>query len=86
MEDKKLHTVTITERKSVCITGVKEVENATTEKLNLLLVSGVRLSVLGVNLKINSFSVDSGVCSANGKIDNVKYAGEKMSILKRLTK
>ncbi len=86
MDDKKLHSVTIAERKSVCITGVKEVENATPEKLSLLLVSGARLTVLGGNLKINAFSADSGVCSANGKIDGVKYAGEKISLLKRLIK
>lgn len=86
MEDKKLHTITITEQKNLCITAVKQVDFSTVEKLLITLLSGSTIAIYGSGLKISSFSVDTGVLCASGRVDSIKYSGEKLSLLKRLTK
>ena len=86
MDEIKIHTVTIEARKKICITQVSEVEGVTEERIKLVIVGGKKLSVFGSLLKMGAFSKQTGVFWAEGNIDEIKYSGEKGSLVKKLLK
>ncbi len=87
MENEKCeHSLSVIERKRFCATCVKDVNDLSAEKIVLTLFSGARMIVLGEGLKIAAFSRQSGQLTVDGLINDIKYAGEKIPLLKKLIK
>lgn len=86
MDEKKQHSFSVTERKIVCVNAVSEVDCMTNDKITLTLLTGEKMWITGSGLKISVFSKESGTLGVTGKIACVKYADEKISLIKRLTK
>lgn len=80
------HTLTIVGRKKACISGVAEVQSVTQERLKLVLANGCGLVIVGEKLKMGAFSKQTGQFNLDGVITEVKYAGEKGSLIKKLLK
>lgn len=86
MEEKHEHTLTVTERKRVCVTGVSEVNGVTSERIVFTLTGGKRVQISGTMLKMSGFSKQSTALSIEGNIAEIRYYGEKGGMLKRLLK
>lgn len=69
------HEVILKGRKSLDITGVKEVESFDNEEF-LLETSLGFLSVRGHNLHIKNLDVDEGIISIEGKVDDLVYVDQ----------
>ncbi len=81
-----MEKIIIDKRKHMEITETKEIDEYGEKEIKLTLLDGVRLSVLGSNLKIVSFSKESGNLVLNGDIFEVKYKQKSVSFLKRVFK
>lgn len=81
-----MEKIVIDKRKYMEITETKEIDEYGEKEIKLTLLDGVRLSVLGSNLKIVSFSKESGNLVLNGGIFEVKYKQKSTSFLKRVFK
>ncbi len=68
----QIHSVTIQERRHAELTGISEVESFQETGIDLLCESGA-IAIEGENLKIESFSVESGRISIDGKITGIFY-------------
>ena len=66
------HSITITERKNLLITGVKKIENFDSEEFLLETVMGF-LVVKGEDLEIIKLDTYQGNVSIKGKIDSLSY-------------
>lgn len=66
------HNIIIENRKTLLLTGVKEVQNFCEEEINLVTSLGT-LTVRGSNLKIGNFNTETGDLSATGEIVAVVY-------------
>lgn len=84
--EKREHTLCLTERKRLCATCVKEVDGLSGEKILITLFNGERAALCGSALKICAFSRQSGQLEVEGIINEIKYAGEKLPLLKKLIK
>ena len=79
-----MHTVMIDNRKTINISGVREVLNFTDDAINAVTEQGI-ISVRGEGLRIENFNTENGDLSAQGKIIAVVYTKEeKSSLLGRL--
>lgn len=67
------------------VSGVKKVVSASPAELTLETSEG-GLSIRGKELKINSFSEESGALSFDGTVDRTEYDKVKQPFLKRLFK
>ena len=89
MEEKKefdkSSKIVICNQESINITGISKVISST-EKLIAVVVNGRTLAIEGDNLTVNELNVQTGVLSADGKINSLKYTTEKQKdgILKRI--
>lgn len=72
-ERQKLHTLSLTGRKSLCITGVAELI-AFDEESVLLGMDGTQLNIGGSGLSVTRLSLESGEIDICGKIDSIVYA------------
>lgn len=72
------HDVILKGRKSLEITGVKEVESFDNEEFLLETVLGY-LSVRGHNLHMKNLDVNEGVVSIEGKVDDLVYVDQTSS-------
>ncbi len=78
------HNLTLENRNSVFLTGVKEVLAFTDDTINALTELG-EITLKGNGLKINNFSDVTGELSANGNIVAIVYNGKtKEGFLSRL--
>ena len=66
------HSVAIQNCMHAELTGISEVESFHETEIDLLFANGA-ISIEGENLKIESFSVESGKISIDGKITGVYY-------------
>ena len=66
------HNIIIENRKTLLLTGVKEVLNFCEEEINLITNLGM-LTVRGNGLKIDNFNTETGDLSAQGNIIAVVY-------------
>lgn len=80
-------TLTLQNRKSLDLTGVEKVYEASETKVQMR-VAGSNLSVLGSDLSITKIDVDAGNLNMVGKIDDIKFLGEdnRQNIFKRIFK
>lgn len=83
--NQEIDRVTLDGRKKLQMTSVEEVDGFTEQTLKLT-VAGVRVIVVGENIKITSYNKATGVLSAEGLINEIKYLGAKKSIIKRIFK
>ena len=75
------HIISVTERKSIIITGIKKIENFDNEQF--LLNSSFGLILLkGNNLEIIKLDTTSGNVSIRGKIDSIEYLEENQKTKK----
>lgn len=72
------HDVILKNRKTLEITGVKEVESFDNEEFLLETVLGF-LSVRGSNLHMKNLDVTEGVVSIEGKVDDLVYVDQTSS-------
>ncbi len=72
-------------RKKLSMTGVDAVESFSDQNLKLK-VAGNKVSIFGENIKITSYNKSSGILSAEGVFNEIKYAHAKAPLIKRIFK
>ena len=72
-------------RKNFSMTGVQTVDGFSEQCLKLT-VSGNKVIVTGENIKITAFNKSTGNLTAEGLVNEIKYAHKKQPIIKRLFK
>lgn len=85
MSNDTQHTVTLTERERLCISGVTDVD-AFNEREILVLCGSDELTIKGELLHIEELSLDTGQLAVSGKVVSLVYS-EKLSgnsLIKRL--
>jgi|SRR5690625_2086771 len=70
------HSLKITDRKSVDITGVREVDSFDHEEFLLETVLGY-LVVRGQNLQLKNLDVEAGIVTIEGKVYELSYIDEQ---------
>ena len=78
MQDNK-HSVIIEQRKLISVSGVESVNSFSEVRIVLTRVGGEKMSVVGTDLKITSFSKASGAFTAEGLITGVQYGGKGLA-------
>ncbi|MET3683753.1 sporulation protein YabP [Alkalibacillus flavidus] len=74
-EEKREHTLTLTDRKQLQLTGVLDVDSFDTEEFLLKTTLGY-LMVRGHNLHMKNLNVDDGSLTIQGKIHAFDYIDE----------
>lgn len=72
-------TITIEKKKSIHVTAVESVISFSEVKIALVLQGGEKLTVVGSELKIVSFSKSNGAFVAEGTVTGVSYGGRGFS-------
>lgn len=75
----------MTDRKKASMTGVVAVEGANDREIVLVTCLG-RAVITGSELKVVKFDESDGNLALTGNIDAVKYAVNKMPLIKRIFK
>lgn len=83
--NQEIDKLTLEGRKKLQMSSVEEVDGFSEQSLKLT-VSGVKVVVLGENIKITSFNKATGSLTAEGIINEFKYLGAKKSFIKRIFK
>ncbi|MBE7101256.1 MAG: hypothetical protein E7364_06570 [Clostridiales bacterium] len=73
------HSVIIEQRKLISVSGVESVNSFSEVRIVLTRVGGEKMSVVGTDLKITSFSKASGAFTAEGLITGVQYGGKGLA-------
>ncbi|MBQ3020150.1 MAG: YabP/YqfC family sporulation protein [Clostridia bacterium] len=73
------HSVIIEQRKLISVSGVESVNSFSEVRIVLTRVGGEKMSVVGTDLKITSFSKVSGAFTAEGLITGVQYGGKGLA-------
>lgn len=79
------HSIAVTDRKKINMTGVSKVDGATDTEVSLTTCLG-RLVVTGSELKIAKFDDSDGNLSLGGNVDGIKYTAAKVPLIKRIFK
>ena len=86
MQENKINeTLTLENRKRLCMTEVSSVDAFSEQSLRLT-VGGNRVFILGSNLKITAFNQAQKTLTAEGNIVQIKYDGAKTPLLKKVFK
>lgn len=85
MEGASEHTLTLTNRERLTLTGVSDVDSFNEEEVSAVCSCG-QLSIRGELLHIEELNLDSGVLTVSGKIFSLSYTEKftSSSLLKRL--
>lgn len=85
MDNETQHTLTLTNRSNLSLTGIRDVDAFNEQEIIALCDTG-ELVIKGELLHIDELSIDSGLMTVNGKISSLTYNEKftKTSILKRL--
>lgn len=75
---KKKHGIILEDRKTLTLTGIKDVSGFDEQKVILLTELG-ELTIKGSELRINDFSNETGELSLEGNIDSLIYTEDKKS-------
>ena len=76
MKEDLSSNVTINNRKSIKLTGVKDIEKFD-EKLTTILTNLGKMKIMGNNLKMGKFCVETGSLELSGKIDSISYVDKQ---------
>ena len=68
--------ITMNNRKSIKLTGVKDIEKFD-EKFATILTNLGKIEVNGSNLKMGKFGVETGTLELSGKFDSISYLDTK---------
>lgn len=79
------HKIICENRNNICITGVEKADNASPTQFSCV-VMGRNLEICGKELTVKKLDVNEGIVELAGEIDEIKYAHEKKSLIKRLFK
>lgn len=85
MDEKSTRTLTVTDQKKACVTGVAEVNGVTQERIIFTLDNDKKITVTGNALKIVGFSKQTTTLFIDGNINEIKYHDDK-NVIKRLFK
>jgi sporulation protein YabP len=72
-QNKRWHNLVLEDRKVLKASGVSDVEGFDETKIYAML-EGLSFTILGKNLKVISFSAESGNLIVEGEIDSVSYS------------
>lgn len=78
-------TLTLEARKKLSMTGVEAVDGFSAQTLKLT-VNGVKVMIIGQDLKITAFNKATGSLTADGTFNEIKYNAQKKPLLKRVLK
>lgn len=77
--------ITITDRNSLVMTGIEKVESATETCISGV-VAGSKFTLGGTNLFVQRLDIENHLLEVTGNVDNLKFAGKKSPLLKRIFK
>ncbi len=80
---KMTHNFTIENRNKAIVTGIEKVINACESTLYLVSCDG-GITIIGKELKIVKYDLDTGNLVFTGTINNIKYTHKKQSLIKKL--
>lgn len=85
MENETQHTLTLTDRSELSLTGINDVDAFNEQEITAVCNTG-ELVIKGELLHIEELSLDSGIMTVKGKITSLEYNEKftKTSVLKRL--
>ena len=67
----------------ITLSGVKSVDSFSPQSMKLT-TDGGKVNILGENLKVLSFSKQSGAFSAEGRVDGLRFSGAKTGLMKKV--
>ena len=73
-EQARAHSVTLTDRKRLCLTGVEDVD-CFNEQMVVLRTSQGMLTVSGAGLNVSRLSLEDGRVEVEGEVDALEYSG-----------
>ena len=82
-DGRQAHKINIDMRKTMTVTGVKEVISFDEETINLKSVCG-EINIEGSELKIGTLDTEKGIVELEGKIDAVYYSNDNGDIKRGL--
>lgn len=85
MDNETQHTLTLTNRSSLSLTGISDVDAFNEQEIVTICDTG-ELVIRGEQLHIEELSIESGLMTVSGKISSLTYNEKftKSSVLKRL--
>ncbi|MDE6470819.1 MAG: YabP/YqfC family sporulation protein [Eubacterium sp.] len=85
MENETQHTLTLTDRSELSLTGINDVDAFNEQEIIAVCDTG-ELVIKGELLHIEELSLESGIMTVKGKITSLSYNEKftKSSVLKRL--
>lgn len=85
MENETQHTLTLTDRSELSLTGINDVDAFNDQEIIAVCETG-ELVIKGELLHIEELSLESGIMTVKGKITSLSYNEKftKSSVLKRL--
>ncbi|MDE5984775.1 MAG: sporulation protein [Eubacterium sp.] len=85
MENETQHTLTLTDRSELSLTGINDVDAFNEQEIIAVCDTG-ELVIKGELLHIEELSLESGIMTVKGKITSLSYSEKftKSSVLKRL--
>ena len=81
----KNEVLTVENRKKITLSCVQTVDSFS-DKVLKTTVNGKTLTISGKNIKITAFNETTGVLSAIGEFDEIKYESAKVPLFKRVFK
>ena len=81
----KAHSLTLTDRAAMSLTGVTDVKEFSDNKITLKTELG-GLLIRGKKLNMSHLDTDTGVLSVSGEIDMIKYTSSQSGALEGLFK
>ena len=79
MQEASIHSIKIDQRKEIEVSGAVSVIAFSDTKITLEITGGVRLYVVGNNIKISGCSSANGSFYAKGEIQGVSYGGKSFA-------
>lgn len=85
MENSAEHTLSLTNRESLTLTGISDVDSFNEEQIEAICSCG-ELSIKGELLHIEELNLDTGILTVSGKITTLSYSEKftSTSLIKRL--
>ena len=76
-------TLTLQNRRHLSLSWVKSVDAFSEQSIKLTTDEG-RVTVSGEGLKVLAFSKQTGLFTAEGKVDGLRFSGAKTALVKRV--